>query len=182
MHIRKLCVHLSLSFTFFFATLGFTKGIEPLKDVEFKSYTGTWYEIARLPNKFQKNLNNTTLTFRIDSEGKMKMISRGYKKSKKEDCTTMKGTVNIPDSKKKGKLEVKLFKFVTLKYNIIDIDKVNFEYALVAGEDKDFLWILSRSPELSKGNYDKMLKSAEAKGFNVSRLEMVKQDFAFAKK
>jgi len=149
--------------------------VETVKDIDLERYTGTWYEIARLPNKHQKELVEVTSTLKRNRDGRYTLVNSGYKGSRGGKRTTVKGDVSIPDPKNTGDLKVKVLLF-SVGYKIIDVDKTNYRYALVTSDSNKYLWIFSRSPVMEPGVFEKMVASAREKGFDVDRLEMVNQD------
>lgn len=148
--------------------------IEVVKNIDLDRYSGTWYEIARLPNKHQKEMVEVTTVMKKGRNGKFEMITTGYKGSRGGKRATVKGDVEIPDQQNTGDLKVKVFLF-SVDYKIIDIDQEGYQYALVTSEGGKFLWIFSRSPVMDPRDYNKMMTSAQDKGFDVAQMERVSQ-------
>ncbi|NLD98924.1 MAG: lipocalin family protein [Fibrobacter sp.] len=149
--------------------------VEAVKDVDLNRYAGTWYEIARLPNKHEKGMVEATLTLNKGADGRYTLVTTGYKGSPGGKRTMVKGDVSIPDPKNTGDLKVKVL-FFNVGYKIIDLDKENYRYALVTSDSDKFLWIFSRSPVLEEDAFQRMVESARQKGFAVDNLEMVRQE------
>ena len=149
--------------------------------VDLSRYVGKWYEIAKYPNRFQKQcVGNTTATYSIKSNGKLEVRNECLLK----DGTTEKaiGEAKIADKKTNAKLKVRFapsalsfLPFVWGNYWIIDLDK---EYVYVAiGEPKfEYFWILSRTPKLNDAVYQDILRRAEAMGFNPAKVEKTLQN------
>ncbi len=148
--------------------------VDVVKDVNLESYAGTWYEIARIPNKLQKGMVDVTSTFKPLGKGDYSLITKGFKGSRRGKRTTIEGKV-VVNRKKTGDLKVKVMRFFTVGYKIIDLDKKDYQFALVTSDSKDFLWILSKTPVMDERAYNKMVMSAREKGFDVGRLERVPQ-------
>ncbi|NLL14861.1 MAG: hypothetical protein GX267_15765 [Fibrobacter sp.] len=148
--------------------------IETVKNIDLDRYTGTWYEIARMPNKHEKGLVEVTSTLKKVGKNKYMLISSGYKGSRGGKRSTLKGAVEIPDKNNTGNLKLKVFLF-TVDFQIIDIDQENYNYALVTSDEGKNLWIFSRSPVMDPRDYKKMMDSARDKGFEVASLEKVSQ-------
>ncbi|MGY0393214.1 lipocalin family protein [Bizionia sp. KMM 8389] len=140
----------------------------PVQNFNKTKYLGTWYEIARLDFKFEKNLNNTTATYSIMESGKIKVINKGYN-TKKEEWTQATGKAKFVENDSIAKLKVSFFGPFYSGYNVIAID-ADYQYALVAGKNLDYLWILSREPEVPETIKADYLKKAEAIGFDTSKL------------
>lgn len=157
----------------FFASSLFA--VDAVKDLDYDQYAGTWYEIARFPNKHEKGLVEVTSTFKRRKDGRYEIINEGYKGSRGGKKTSIKGVVYVPDRKKAGDMKVRVW-FFTIGYKIIDVDKKNYEYALVTSDSDDYLWIFSKSPLMDKSTYEKIVASAREKGFDTKKLERVPQD------
>ncbi len=137
-------------------------------------YLGKWFEIARLDYKWEKNLNNVTAEYSLNDNGTIKVDNRGYnvKKDKWEESIGKAKFVKKDDV---GMLKVSFFGPFYAGYNVIAIDP-DYKYALVAGENLKYLWILSREttiPESIKADY--LIKAQEI-GYKISDLIWVKHD------
>ncbi|PKM90981.1 MAG: hypothetical protein CVU87_00240 [Firmicutes bacterium HGW-Firmicutes-12] len=82
-----------------------TKHIIPICNVDLKRYLGTWYEIARFPHPFEKDLENVTATYNLRSDGRIEVINSGFKNGMKK---VVKGVAWIPDTNCMGKLLVRI--------------------------------------------------------------------------
>ncbi len=146
-----------------------------VESVDLSKYAGKWYEIARYPNRFQKKcVGNTTATYNIKGDDKIEVINECLKKNGK--INKAKGKAKIVDEKTNAKLEVRFapawlswLPQVWGDYWIIDLDK-DYKYAVVGDPDRDYLWILSRTPEMDSETYQGILERVEKKGFNPSKL------------
>lgn len=139
-----------------------------------EKYLGKWYEIARLDFKFEKNLNNTTAEYSLREDGKIKVDNKGYN-TKKEKWQQAIGKAKFVGDENVAMLKVSFFGPFYSGYNVIEIDE-NYKYALVAGKNKKYLWLLSREttiPENIKQNY---LKVAQNIGYDTNALLWIKHD------
>lgn len=145
-----------------------------VKPFNIEKYLGKWYEIARLDFKFEKDLNNTTAEYSLREDGKIKVENKGYN-TKKEKWSQAIGKAKFVGNENVAMLKVSFFGPFYSGYNVIAIDD-NYKYALVAGKNKKYLWILSREttiPENIKQNY---LKIAQDIGYNTNDLLWVIHD------
>ena len=140
--------------------------LRTLNDFESKKYLGKWYEIARIDNSFEKNLTNVTAEYSLNSDGTIKVINKGYHKTKNKE-KTIEGKAKIID---KGLLKVYFIPFFGADYNVLYVDS-NYEYALVGGNKKNYLWILSRNDTLEDNIYDKLIQIALERGYDVKLLQ-----------
>jgi len=175
--MRKSHLIVSVLLVFFAVTIlpARPSKIETVKNIDLDRYTGTWYEIARMPNKHENGLVEVTSTLKKVGKNKYMLISSGYKGSRGGKRSSLKGAVEIPDKNNTGNLKLKVFLF-TVDFQIIDIDQKNYNYALVTSDGGKNLWIFSRSPVMNSRDYQKMMDSARDKGFEVARLEKVSQE------
>jgi apolipoprotein D and lipocalin family protein len=139
-----------------------------------EKYLGKWYEIARFDFKFEKDLNNTTANYSIKADGNIKVENRGYNAKKKEWKEAI-GTAKFVGDEKVAMLKVSFFGPFYSGYNVIAIDS-NYTYALVAGKNLDYLWILSREKTIPENIKIEYLKLAEDIGYNTKNLLWIKQD------
>jgi apolipoprotein D and lipocalin family protein len=144
------------------------KGAEVVKPFEKDRYLGKWYEIARLDHRFERNLNNVTAHYSLNDDGTIKVINRGfnYVKNEWKEAT---GKAKFRNSENEGKLKVSFFGPFYSAYNVIALDD-QYKYALVAGNNLSYLWILSREttiPEEVKQNY---LSIAKEIGYDTTAL------------
>ena len=156
---------------------GTPAGVDPVTGFEVDRYTGKWYEIARLDHPFERGLSNVTAHYSLREDGDIRVINRGYNESdgRWEEAEGRAKFIAGPGT---GSLKVSFFGPFYSGYNIIDLDRQAYRYALVAGNDRDYLWILSRSPELDAVARVRLLQKAEDLGFAVNELIYVSHDRA----
>lgn len=150
------------------------KGAVAIKPFDSKKYLGTWYEIARLDFRFERNLNNTTANYSFNPDGSIKVVNRGYnyKTSRWKQST---GKAKFAGDKTEAKLKVSFFGPFYAGYNVISLD-ADYKYALVAGKNLDYLWLLSREKTIPKNIQQDYLQKANALGYDTAALVWVKQD------
>ncbi len=153
--------------------------LDVVKDIDLNQFSGTWYEIARLPNQHEKGLVEVTSTFKRTDDGEFLIENRGYKGSRDGKCMTVKGKIVIPDHNENGAMKVKIW-WLSIDYRVIDVDKENYQYALIATDSKKYLWIISKQPVMDPIEFDNLLSVARENGFNVGKLEKVQQNYNIA--
>jgi apolipoprotein D and lipocalin family protein len=154
---------------------GTPTGVDAVSGFQIERYTGKWYEIARLDHPFERGLSNVTAHYSLRKDGDIRVINRGYNESagRWEEAEGRAKFIAGPDV---GHLKVSFFGPFYGGYNIIALDRQSYQYALVAGNDRDYLWILSRSPELGADVTARLLQKAESLGFAVDELIFVPHD------
>lgn len=160
--------------------------VKTVPRVDLKRYTGKWFEIARYPNKFQKKcVGNTTATYKQTSDGKIEILNQCVTKDGTID--EAKGTAKIVDETSNAKLKVRfapgVLSFLSSvwgDYWIIDLDD-NYQYAVVGDPKREYLWVLSRTPEMSDAVYQNILRRVEKMGFKPGELVPTPQNVQIVK-
>lgn len=151
------------------------EGITPVEDFSLESYLGTWYEIARFDFRFEKDLSHVTATYSLNEDGTVKVVNTGYN-TKKEKWQEALGKARFrTDDTTVGALEVSFFGPFYTGYNVLKIDQ-GYTTALVGGKNFDYLWILSRTPEISEEVKQEYVEYAQNLGYTISNLVWVEQD------
>ena len=127
--------------------VGVPEGVKTVTGFELDRYLGTWYELARLDHSFERGMSHVTANYSMRGDGGVSVVNRGFIISKGEwDEAT--GKAYFVGDNDVGQLKVSFFGPFYGAYNILELDKDNYQYALVAGPDRGYLWILARSPTL----------------------------------
>ena len=142
-------------------------------DFDVDRYLGTWYEIARIDFKYEKDLIYTTATYSKNEDGSIAVLNRGYNKVK-DEWKEAEGKAKFVDKTDEAKLKVSFFGPFYAGYNVVALD-AEYKYALVAGKNLDYLWILSREKEIPESVKQNYLNVARGIGYDVSRLLWIKQ-------
>lgn len=148
---------------------GVPEGIEVVTEFDLKRYLGTWYEVARLDHRFERGMSNVTAEYSMRADGGVSVVNRGYKiaADEWEEATGKAYFVDDPDV---GRLKVSFFGPFYGGYNIIELDKEDYQYAMIAGPDRNYLWILARSPDLDEGVISGLVNKARLLGFPTNEL------------
>ncbi len=142
--------------------------LEVVNTVDLSRYVGRWFEIARLPNRFEKKCADSVMaTYALRPDGKIEVVNRCRKSS--GEYTTAKGKAKIVDKKTNAKLKVTFFWPFYGDYWILDLGS-NYEYAVVGDPSREYLWILSRTPRIEEALYQQLLGKMAARGFKTERM------------
>lgn len=152
---------------------GIPDNVSAVTGFDVNRYLGTWYEIARLDHSFERGLEQVTAEYSVREDGGIKVINQGYD-SEKERWETAEGKAYFVASSDVGRLKVSFFGPFYGGYNIIELDKEFYRYALVCGPDKSYLWVLARQPVLDEPTLEKLLAKASMLGFDADKLIFVK--------
>ena len=137
-------------------------------NVDLERYLGTWYEIARLPNSFQEGCLCTTANYELIDSETIRVTNTCRQDSALGDLDKAEGKAWIVPNSGNAKLEVSFFWPFKGDYWIIDLDKENYEYALVGTPGRKYLWILARAPQLADSIYNRLTAVAKEEGFNLT--------------
>jgi apolipoprotein D and lipocalin family protein len=159
--------------------VGKPDNITPVSNFESVRYLGKWYEVARLDHSFERGLSKVTAEYSARSDGGLKVLNRGYNSAKSEwkDAEGKAYFVETPDI---GYLKVSFFGPFYGSYIVFDLDQKDYQYSMVSGPDKSYLWILSRTPTMDDATKKRLVDKAQALGFDTSKLIYVEQDNASA--
>ena len=141
---------------------GIPDGITPVANFE-------WYEIARLDHRFERGLSKVSATYSRREDGGIKVLNRGYNDEEKS-WSEAEGRAYFTQTPDIGALKVSFFGPFFGAYNIFALDEKHYQWVMICGADRDFLWILSRKPSLEKETLDQLLNLASEKGFNTDKL------------
>ena len=144
------------------------ENIEPVTDFDVNRYLGTWYEIARLDHSFERGLQQVTAEYSLRDDGGIKVVNRGFD-TQKQEWDEATGKAYFVGDKNIGQLKVSFFGPFYGGYNIIALDEA-YQYAMVCGPDRSYLWILARTPDLDQSIVDNLVKAAGGLGFATQEL------------
>ncbi len=163
-----------LSITLFLSLISIHGGatMEAVKNFDLNRYLGTWYEIARLPATFEKDLIRVTATYSLKENGKVKVENSGTN-SKTSKRKTAIGKAKFAGKTDVGHLKVSFFGPFYADYTIVVLDS-DYRYAMVGSSIK-YLWILSRTPELDNGIKESLVEKAKSLGFATENLYFTPQ-------
>lgn len=155
--------------------------LQPIASLDVSRYMGTWYEVAKYPNRFQSQcVRNTSAQYQLQKDGSLQVINR---------CTTADGksTEAIGAARQVGpaespKLQVRFapawlsfLPQVWGDYWVIDLD-AQYQLVAVSEPKREFLWVLSRTPKVDAASYDALLKRLQQRGFDLKRIEISPQE------
>jgi apolipoprotein D and lipocalin family protein len=163
MRLALICLFAAASLT------AADREVKVVPSVDLQRYQGRWYEIARLPMRFQRDCaSDVTATYSLKENGDVKVVNacrEANGKLKQSEGTAKLEDANGPTSK----LKVTFFWPFYGKYWVIDLDP-NYQWAVVGGPSREYLWVLSRKPRMDEALLNKLLGAAKAQGYDLSRL------------
>lgn len=157
-------------------TLAAAAPLPTVDGVELTRYAGRWYEIARLPNRFQEQCaGDVTATYTLRDDGRVTVVNECRQRDGK--TTRASGVARRADEKgPASRLKVRFapsflsfLSFVWGDYFILELDP-DYRHALVGDPARKYLWILSRTPEMDANTYESLVGTAERLGFDAKQL------------
>lgn len=153
--------------------------VNTIAALDVPRYMGTWYEIAKFPNWFQRKCTaNTRAQYLAQADGSVQVLN---------SCSTADATIDAlglakqVGSANSPKLQVRFapawlswLPQVWGDYWVIDLD-ADYQLAAVSDSKRDYLWVLSRTPQVNAQAYEALLHRLKAQHFEVQKLERTLQ-------
>lgn len=152
-----------------FVLLGACASHPPLdlvEKVDLERYIGRWYEIARLPHRFQEGCLQSQADYHRNEDGTIRVLNSCMTKDGEKSA---KGLAKVVKNTGNAQLKVSFFRPFWGDYQIIALDK-DYQSAMVGAPDRKYLWILSRIPDLDNATLNRYLEKARNQGFNIGEL------------
>ena len=167
--MRKISVIFVL---FLVGCVGIPSNVKPVDNFQLERYLGKWYEIARLDHSFERGLTRVSAVYSLREDGSVRVLNSGYAEKEKE-WKKAEGKAYFVEGSNVGFLKVSFFGPFYGSYVVFELDHANYQYSLVCGPNKSYLWILARTPEISSELKDRLIAKAAASGFDTSKLIFV---------
>ena len=146
-------------------------GVEAVRGFDAERYLGTWYEVARLENRFERGLTRITANYSRRDGGGLEVVNRGFDAAKGE-WREARGRAKFAGPSDVAMLKVSFFGPFYAGYNVVDLDP-SYSHALVVGANRSYLWILSRQPDPPREVVERLIARAAALGFDTQSLVYV---------
>ena len=154
--------------------------VRTVPSVDLDRYAGSWFEIARFPNRFQtKCAGEVRAEYRRRDDGRIDVVNSCRTADGRE--TVAAGIARIVDTTSSAQLKVRFapavlsfLPFVWGDYWIIGL-AADYSWAVVGSPDRNYLWVLARTATMSDQAYDAAIATARGNGFDTARLERTRQ-------
>jgi apolipoprotein D and lipocalin family protein len=152
-----------------------TTPLRVVPDVDYQRYAGTWYEIARLPNRFEKKcVSSVTANYALRPDGRVTVTNRC--KQSDGSISEATGVARRVEGQPPSVLQVRFapafLSFISKvwgDYQVMELGP-QYDYSVVGSPDRKYLWILARTPRLDPATYQSLVDRARAQGFDTSTL------------
>lgn len=150
--------------------------LTPITSLDVARYMGVWHEVAKYPNWFQRKCaSNTHATYKVLAPGQVEVLNRcRTAEGKTIEALGLARQIGPSDS---PKLEVRFapewLSFIPMvwgDYWVIDLDEA-YQLVAVSEPKRQYLWVLSRTPQVNAQAYEALLQRLKARGFDLSELE-----------
>ena len=156
------------------------QGVKTITTLDVSRYLGTWYEIAKFPNWFQRKCaSNTKAVYSAKSDGNLRV--QNSCKTASGETIEAEGLARQIGAKDSPKLEVRFapewLSFIPLvwgDYWVIDLDP-QYQVAAVSDPRREYLWVLSGTPQLDPKVYADLLQRLKQQQFDIQKLELTTQ-------
>lgn len=148
-------------------------GIAPVRDFEAERYLGTWHEIARLDHAFERGLSQVTATYTEREDGLIGVLNRGYQADEGQ-WQEAQGTAKFVTATNTAHLGVSFFGPFRFSYVVFALDP-DYQWAYVTGHNRNYLWLLSRTPQVSAQRRADFIAQARTLGYATEELIWVEQ-------
>lgn len=156
------------------------QSVKTIASLDVPRYLGTWYEIAKFPNWFQKKcVSNTKAVYTAKSDGNLRVLNSC--KAASGETSEAEGLARQIGAKDSPKLEVRFapewLSFLPMvwgDYWVIDLDS-QYQVAAVSDPRREYLWVLSRTPQIDPKVYADLLQRLKQQQFDIQKLELTSQ-------
>lgn len=140
--------------------------VPTVKNFDPARYMGVWHEVARFENWFEKGMRAVKAEYSLNPDGTVSVVNSGVKGDGSK--TSVRGEAYAPDKSDYSKLRVSFFWPFYGDYYILELDP-DYQWALVGGRDKSYLWILARAPTLPAETLSAIKSKAAARGYDTGK-------------
>jgi len=142
------------------------RGITPVTGFDAARYMGRWYEIARLDHRFERGMTDVTADYALNADGSLRVVNSGTRQGRRK---SVEGTARFKGSPDVASLAVSFFPGFPGGYHVFALDE-GYQWAMISGPDRGYLWILGRQPGMEEGLYRQLVGIARDRGFPVEGL------------
>ena len=162
--------------------LGAPEGVTPVKGFDINRYLGKWYEVARLDHSFERGLSGVTAEYSMREDGGVRVMNSGISEldggssgaEGSSERSEAEGRAYFVEGPELGYLKVSFFGPFFGSYIVFELDAEGYQYAFVAGNNTNYLWLLARTPKVSDEVMARFIAQSSALGFATDELIFVK--------
>lgn len=144
-------------------------GMTAVTPFDIARYEGQWFEVARMDHAFERGLSDVSARYRVQADGSVQVVNRGFD-AKKNDWKEATGRALFTGDPKTASLKVSFFGPFYGGYHVVALDQAHYQWALVVGPDRGYVWILARDKQLKPEVRAQLLAQASRMGLAVDQL------------
>jgi apolipoprotein D and lipocalin family protein len=150
------------------------KPLEVVPHVDLQKYLGTWYEIAAIPQRFERGCVASRAEYSLHNNGDIRVVNTCLQETLGGKLRTARGKARVVDRTSNAKLKVSFFWPFWGSYWIIGLD-ADYQWAIVGHPSRNYLWILSRLPQMDDAIYSQLLERIAESGYELSKIRKTLQ-------
>ncbi len=143
--------------------------LDTVQNVDLSRYLGKWYEIARLPQFFERNCVGVTAEYSLKPDGKIEVKNSCRNKTCDSPISQAIAMGRVAEPGNDSKLKISFFLGIEGDYWILDLEQ-NYQYAVVGTPNRKTFWILSRTPTLSDSIVNTLIAKFQTQGFALENI------------
>lgn len=156
------------------------KPIAPVSHVKLSEYMGRWYVIASIPTRFGRGGYDQVETYHLEPNRRICTSFRFHQGGFDGPLKTIHSTATVVPGSGNAQWQVHLFWLLRLQYLVAWLAP-DYSRVIVARDARDYVWLMSRTPQISAGEYRRMVARAGAMGYDLRKLRKVPQRWTGAK-
>lgn len=137
--------------------------------IELERYLGTWYELARFDNFFERGCAGVSATYTKRPDGDVRVENRCVKETLDGKRSSVEGKAWVPDPSEPGKLKVQFFWPFSGPYWVLEV-ATDYSWALIGHPKKSSCWVFSRTPAVAPALYEQLVEKLRARGYDTTKL------------
>ena len=145
-----------------------------VKKVDLQSFMGDWYVIAILPNFIEKNAYNGIESYQLNPDGTIGVTYTFFKGGPQGKKKVMHPLGKVFDRQSNAHWKMRLIKPFWSDYLIVDLAP-DYRYTVIGVPNRKFVWIMSRTPDLSDEDYSAIIKRLAAMGYKTDKIRKMPQ-------
>jgi len=151
--------------------------LKTVASVDLDRYMGRWYEIARLPNRFQTDCaKEVTATYAKQPDGRLSVVN-ACRKADGSMMSAAGAARQVEDAKLKVRFAPAWLSWLPMvwgDYWVIDLAE-DYSWAVVGEPSREYFWILSRTPQMEAGILEGIVERSERQGYDLAKMTQTKQ-------
>jgi apolipoprotein D and lipocalin family protein len=152
------------------------KPIATVDYVDLERFMGKWYVIANIPTFIEENAHNAVETYALNADGSIATTFSFYEGSADGELRTYRPTGFVVDRQSNALWGMQFIWPFKAEYRVIYLDE-DYQTTIIGRSKRDYLWLMSRQPQIDEQTYTSLLAFIESRGYDASRVQRVPQQW-----